>query len=84
MTYDENGVARIFVDITCERDSHKSIIIGAGGEKLKMIAERSRKEIERMLDSKVYMELFVKVRADWRNDGLVLSDIGYDPRKLKK
>ena len=84
MNYDDNGIARIFVDITCERESHKSIIIGAGGEKLKMIAERSRKEIERMLDSKVYMELFVKVREDWRNDGLVLNDIGYDARKLKK
>ena len=84
MCYDEYGTAKIFVDITCERDSHKSIIIGAGGEKLKMIAERSRKEIERMLDCKVYMELFVKVRTDWRNDGLVLSDIGYDARKLKK
>ena len=84
MRYDEYGTAQISIDIIVERESHKSIVIGAGGEKLKMIAERARKDVEKLLDCKVYMELFVKVREDWRNDNLVLNDIGYDPRKLKK
>ena len=60
------------------------VTTASGGEKLKMIAERARKDVERLLDAKVYMELFVKVREDWRNDGLVMSDIGYDMKKLKK
>lgn len=84
MYYDERDVAHVLIDIVAEKDSHKSIIIGAGGEKLKMIAERARKDVERLLDAKVYMELFVKVREDWRNDGLIMSDIGYDMKKLKK
>ncbi len=84
MRYDEYGTAQISIDIIVERESHKSIVIGAGGEKLKMIAERARKEVEKLLDCKVYMELFVKVREGWRNDNLVLNDIGYDSRKLKK
>ena len=83
MYYDENGTAHIFVDIIAEKESHKAIIIGAGGEKLKMIAERARKDVEKLLSAKVYMELFVKVRENWRNNSLVMSDIGYDGKKLK-
>ncbi len=84
MFYDEHRTAHIAVDIIAERESHKSIIIGAGGEKLKMIAERARRDVENLIDAKVYMELFVKVRENWRNNNLVLSDIGYDPKKLGK
>ncbi len=83
MRYDEFGTAHICVDIIAERESHKAIIIGRGGEKLKMIAERARADIEKMLGSKVYMELFVKIREDWRNSGSVMSDIGYDAKKIK-
>ncbi len=81
MYYDDNGVAHISMDIIAEKESHKSIIIGAGGEKLKAIAERARVDIERLLDAKVYMELFVKVREGWRDDALVMSDIGYELKK---
>ena len=59
----------------------KALIIGAGGEKLKMIAERARKDVENLIGHKVYMELFVKVRENWRNDALVMSDVGYDSKK---
>ena len=83
MFYDEYGTAHIFVDVIAEKDSHKAIIIGAGGEKLKMIAERARKDVEKLLSAKVYMELFVKVRENWRNNALFMSDIGYDGKKLK-
>ena len=73
MNYDEYGTAHISLDVIVEKESHKSIVIGAGGEKLKMIAERARK---------VYMELFVKVRENWRNDGLVMNDVGYNPKNI--
>ena len=81
MFYDEHGTAHMSVDIVAEKESHKSIIIGAGGEKLKMIAERARKDVENLIGHKVYMELFVKIRENWRNDALVMSDVGYDTKK---
>ncbi len=77
----EDGLANIDVDIICEKESHKSIIIGEKGSKLKTIGERARADIEKLLGCKVYIKLFVKVRADWRNKGNVLRDIGYDPKK---
>lgn len=80
MVYD-GGLANIDVDIICEKDSHKSIIIGEHGSKLKTIGERARADIEKLLGTKVYLKLFVKVRADWRNKKNVLSDIGYDAKK---
>ncbi len=81
MSYDEYGTARIHCDLIVEKASHKAIVIGKGGEKLKAIGERARHDIERLLDCKVYMELFVKVREDWRNDHSVLMDVGYTHKK---
>lgn len=81
MFYDEHDTAHMSVDIVAEKESHKSIIIGSGGEKLKMIAERARKDVENLIGHKIYMELFVKVRENWRNDALVMSDVGYDTKK---
>lgn len=81
MKYDEKGVAHIMADIVVEKDSHKPIVIGDGGEKIKMIAERARHDIEKMLDATVYMEVFVKVRKDWRNDPAAMNDIGYNAKK---
>lgn len=81
MKYDEGGVAHILIDIIVEKDSHKPIVIGDGGEKLKEIALRARRDIEQMLDSRVFMEIFVKVRKDWRNDSLALRDIGYNAKE---
>lgn len=77
----ENGLANIEVDIICEKESHKAIIIGKDGEKLKTIGERARLDIEKLLDCKVYLKIFVKVRENWRNKRSVLSDIGYDDKK---
>ena len=82
MFYDEHKTAHIAIDIVAEKSTHKSIIIGKNGEMLKAIAERARKDVERLLDSKVYMEMFVKIREDWRNDTLVMNDIGYNPKKV--
>ena len=77
----EGGLSNIDVDIICEKESHKAIIIGENGSKLKTIASRARVDIEKLLGCKVYLKLFVKVRTDWRNKRTVLSDIGYDSKK---
>lgn len=81
MVYD-GGLANIDVDIICEKESHKSIIIGEKGSKLKTIGEHARADIEKLLGNKVYLKLFVKVRSDWRNKGNVLRDIGYEKKNL--
>lgn len=80
MTEEENLV-RIAADIVCERSSHKSIVIGDNGSKIKTIGQRAREDIEKLLKKKVFLELFVKVRDDWRNRRNVLDDIGYRIKK---
>lgn len=80
MTEEENLV-KIEADVVCEKSSHKSIVIGDKGDKIKQIGERARIDIEKLLKKKVYLKLFVKVRDDWRNRRNVLDDIGY---RLKK
>jgi GTPase len=65
--WEEQGrLTRIAATIYCERDGQKAILIGRGGQMLKKIGTEARHDIERMLDKKVFMELFVKVRAGWR------------------
>ena len=68
---------KIYADIYCERDSHKSILIGKNGEKIKELSIKSRQEIEKMVDKKVYLELFVKVKPNWRVDSQILAEWGY-------
>ena len=60
-----------------ERESHKSIVIGKEGRMLKSIGTAARKEIEAMSGRKVYLQLKVKVRKNWRNDNKVLRQFGY-------
>lgn len=64
--------------IFVEKESQKAILIGTKGEMLKKIGEESRREIERFLNKKVYLKLWVKVLEDWRNDGGSLKRLGYD------
>lgn len=73
-----NGTYEILAAIYCERQSHKGIIIGKGGEKLKHIGSLARTDIERFLGSKVYLELWVRVKEDWRNRENFISDIGFE------
>ncbi|SCZ77153.1 GTPase Era [Acidaminobacter hydrogenoformans] len=63
--------------IVCERESHKGIIIGKGGRKLKGVGKSAREEIERLLGAKVFLELWVKVRPGWRDNDLMLKNFGY-------
>lgn len=78
MKKDENkNLYSINATIYCEKSSHKSIIIGKSGSMIKQIGEKSRKDIERLLDSKVFLELWVKVKKDWRDSTATLKTLGY-------
>ena len=66
----------IEASVICDRDSHKSIIIGKNGRMIKKIGTSARINIERMLGCKVYLELFVKVRSEWKNNETYLKDFG--------
>lgn len=74
---DNKDLVRINAVIYCERDTQKGIIIGHGGQALKKTATEARKDIERFLDKKVYLEMFVKVEKDWRNKDNKLKAFGY-------
>lgn len=68
--------------IVCERESHKGIVIGKQGEKLKRIGMQARIEIENLLDMKVNLKLWVKVKKDWRDSDFLLKNYGYNKRDM--
>ncbi|MFZ5965908.1 MAG: GTPase Era [Bacillota bacterium] len=70
-------IVDIHATIYCERKSHKGIIIGKNGRKLKGIGKSAREDMERLLGSKIYLELWVKVKENWRDSSNVLYDLGY-------
>lgn len=74
---EEEKLTRIGAVIYCEKKSHKGIIIGKEGKKLKGIGKSARKELEALLGCKVYLELWVKVKENWRDSDLALSNFGY-------
>lgn len=76
-----NGNYHIEVDLICEKDSHKGIIIGKNGQCLKKIGENSRYELEKFLRAKVNIKIWVKVRKEWRDNQNLLKELGY--KKLK-
>lgn len=67
--------------IICERDSHKGIIIGKGGQMLKKIGSMARAEIEDLLEQHVNLQLWVKVKKDWRDSDFLIKNFGYDPKE---
>lgn len=67
--------------IYCEKSSHKGIVIGKKGQMLKDIGMKAREDIERLLGTKVYLELWVRVKDNWRNDSNTLRTLGYDSRR---
>jgi GTPase len=75
---EEGNLRRIAASIVVERDGHKGIVIGAGGERLKRIGSEARQELEKLLDAKVFLELFVKVRSGWAADEAHLRSYGYE------
>jgi GTPase len=73
----ENGVVYIGADIYVESQSHKSIVIGKGGTQLKQLGAAAREQIEKLVDSKVFLELWVKVEPNWRRSERLLKQFGY-------
>ena len=77
METDDRGLVRIGAVIYVERESQKGILIGKGGAMLKEIGRLAREEMERLLGSKIFLELWVKVKKDWRNHEAFLKSMGY-------
>jgi GTP-binding protein Era len=77
MKVQDNGVVYISAVIFVERDSQKGIIIGKQGALLKEVGKRARQDIQNLLGSKIFMDLWVKVKKDWRNQERVLRDLGF-------
>ena len=75
---ENKNVTSINASIYCEKASHKGIIIGKNGEMLKKTGTLARQDIEKMLDKKVYLELWVKVRPDWRNSNSQIKNFGFE------
>ena len=78
----EGGLVDIDATIICERDSHKGIIIGKQGAMLKKIGSQARTEIEKMLEEKVNLKLWVKVKKDWRDSDFLIKNFGYDKKEI--
>ena len=68
--------------IICEKDSHKGIIIGKGGAMLRRIGSQARMEIEKMMEMKVNLQLWVKVKKDWRDSDFMIKNFGYDKKEI--
>lgn len=77
------NIIDIDATIVCERDSHKGIIIGKQGAMLKKIGSNARYELEQMLEQKVNLKLWVKVKKDWRDSDFLVKNFGYDKKKLE-
>ena len=77
---EKKSLTKITASIICERSAHKKIIIGKGGKKIKGIGKAAREEIEALLGTKVFLELWVKVRENWRNNDNILLNLGYKDR----
>ena len=74
---EEENLTRISAVIYCEKKSHKGMIIGKGGRKLKGIGKSAREEIEGLVGTRVFLETWVKVRENWRDSDIALSNFGY-------
>ena len=79
---DSGDMVDIEAAIVCEKDSHKGIIIGKGGSMLKRIGTAARKDIEGLLESRVNLKVWVKVRPKWRDSDVQMKNFGYNPKDL--
>ena len=73
----ENGTYEIGLDIICEKQAHKAILIGKQGRALKEAASFARQDMEKFLDAKVFLTTYVKVREDWRDSERLIKEFGY-------
>ena len=77
MKQNERGTYHIDANILCEKDSHKGIIIGKGGQMLKKISTYARQDMEKLLGAKVNLKVWGKVKKEWRDSGFMLKELGY-------
>lgn len=80
----EDGMFDVEAVLVCEKESHKGIVIGKGGQMLKKIGTQARRDIEELTGTRVNLKLWVKVRKDWRDDPVQLKNFGFDKRKLNE
>lgn len=76
-------IVEIEATVICEKDSHKGIVIGKGGSMLKKIGSRAREDIENMLEKKVNLQLWVKVKKDWRDSDYLIKNFGYNKNDIE-
>jgi len=74
---EDKNIIEIDANIYCEKESHKGIIIGREGKMLKRVGTLARQDMERLFGSKVFLQLWVKVKEDWRNNDFMLNELGY-------
>ena len=74
---EKRGVVSIRAEIYCERASHKGIIIGKHGAQIKQIGTHAREDIEKMLDTRVFLDLYVRVKENWRESDFIINNFGY-------
>ena len=74
---EEDGLVRIRAEIYCEKASHKGILVGKHGETLKRIGSYAREDLERQLETQVYLNLWVKVKENWRDSQRGILNFGY-------
>ncbi len=79
MTERPNGIIDIDATIICEKKTHKGIIIGKNGQMLKKIASAARQELEREMETKINLQVWVKIRKEWRDSEILMKNYGYDP-----
>ncbi len=80
---ERGNICDIEATIICERDSHKGIIIGKRRTNAEKIGSQARPEIEDMLEMKVNLQLWVKVKKDWRDSDILLKNFGYNPKDIE-
>ncbi len=75
---DKSGITDIDATVYCEKDTHKGIIIGKNGAMLKKVGTLARADMERFFDCKINLQIWVKVKEDWRNRSAALHSFGFD------
>lgn len=79
--YRPSGTLEIDADVICQKAAHKPIILGKNGSMIKKIAEYARQDLEAMTGDKILLTLWVRVKKDWRDDDVILANLGYDKNK---
>jgi GTP-binding protein Era len=78
---EEETIIKIAATIYCEKNTHKAIVIGRGGSMLKKVGSLARGDMEKFFGKKIFLELWVKVKDDWRNNNFMLKSLGYNERE---